>query len=44
MGLNYAIRDWLGVGAGYSYNRKDSNDESQDFTDNQFMVSLKIIY
>jgi hypothetical protein len=44
LGLNYAIQEWMGVGVGYTYNRKDSNDEFQEFVDNQFMVSLKIVY
>ena len=44
VGLNYAIQDWIGVGAGYTYNRKNSNVEDQEFVDNQFMVSLKIVY
>lgn len=44
VGLNYAIQDWIGVGAGYTYNRKNSNAELEEFVDNQFMVSLKIVY
>lgn len=44
LGLNYAIQDWIGVGVGYSYNRKDSNKEEQEYVDNQFMVSLKVVY
>ena len=44
VGLNYAIQDWIGVGAGYTYNRKNSNIEVEEFVDNQFMVSLKIVY
>jgi hypothetical protein len=42
--LNYLIRDWLSVKAGYAYNRKDSNVALEEFVDNQFMVSLKIVY
>ncbi|MBN2438220.1 MAG: outer membrane beta-barrel protein [Deltaproteobacteria bacterium] len=44
IGLNYAIQDWLGVGVGYNYNRKDSNIETEEFVDNQFMASVKIVY
>jgi len=44
LGLNYAIQEWLGVGIGYNFNRKDSNIEDQEFVDNQFMVSMKIVY
>jgi len=44
IGLNYAIQDWLGVGVGYTYNRKNSNIDTEDFIDNQFMASLKIVY
>ena len=44
IGLNYAIQEWLVAGVGYSYNRKDSNEELNDYTDNQFMASVKIVY
>ena len=44
LGLNYAIQDWLGVGVGYNYSRKNSNAELNEYIDNQFMVSLKIVY
>ncbi len=44
IGLNYAIQEWLGVGVGYTYNRKNSNVDTEEFVDNQFMASVKIVY
>jgi hypothetical protein len=44
IGLEYAIQEWLGVGVGYNYNRKDSNISTEEFVDNQFMASVKIVY
>lgn len=44
IGLNYAIRDWLGVGGTYSYNRKNSNVDTEEFVDNQFMAFVKVVY
>jgi len=44
IGLDYNIQDWLSVGAGYYLNRKNSNVDTQEFTDNKFMVSLKAAY
>jgi hypothetical protein len=44
IGLNYAIQEWMSVGVGYNYNRKNSNVDTEEFVDNQFMVSLKIVY
>ena len=44
LGLDYQIRDWLMFGVGYKNNRKTSNYEIFEFTDNQYWASLKIIY
>lgn len=44
LGINYAVQDWLGFGVGYNYSRKKSNAELNDYTDNQFMATLKIVY
>jgi hypothetical protein len=44
IGLEYNIREWLGVGVGYNYNRKDSNIGANEFVDNQFMASVKVVY
>ena len=44
IGLNYQIQDWIGVTIGYNYNRKNSNIETEEFIDNQFMTTLKIVY
>jgi hypothetical protein len=38
--LDYQIQDWLTAGAGYRYNRKDSNYEENDYTDNLFIISI----
>lgn len=44
IGLDYNIREWLGVGVGYYLNRKNSNIETNEFTDNKFMISLRAVY
>lgn len=44
VGIDYQIRDWLSVGAGYLYKRKDSNYIENDYTDNQFLISIRGIY
>lgn len=44
LGLDYQIREWLMLGVGYKNNRKTSNYEIFEFTDNQYWASLKIIY
>ena len=43
-GLNYQIRDWLGVGVGYKFNNKESNDHINEFLDNQFSVAVNLVY
>ena len=42
--LKYDIQDWIGVGVGYNYSRKNSNAELNEYIDNQFMASLRIVY
>lgn len=44
IGLDYQIQDWLSAGAGYKYMKKDSNYAENDYTDNQFMISLRGVY
>jgi hypothetical protein len=44
VGLDYHIQDWMSVGIGYNYNRKDSNIEIEEFVNNQVMAQLKIVY
>ncbi len=44
VGLDYEIQPWLGVGIGYDYRKKNSNDSTFDFTDNRFMASIKVVY
>ena len=42
--FEYEIQDWLSAGIGYDYSRKDSNDIANDYTVNQYMISLKAEY
>jgi hypothetical protein len=44
VGIDYRIRDWLSAGAGYRYKKKDSNYPENDFTDNQFLISVRGVY
>ena len=43
-GLEYKIRDWLSIGVGYNYKQKYSNIKDNEYTDNQFVTSLKLVY
>jgi hypothetical protein len=42
--LRYKIRTWLNASLGYRYMKKDSNDVTQSFTDNQVMLSIGASY
>ena len=42
--LKYRIQDWLNAGIGYNYWKQDSNYRVNDFTDNQFKISLGVVY
>ncbi|TET94663.1 MAG: hypothetical protein E3J28_02150 [Desulfobacteraceae bacterium] len=42
--LDYQIKDWLTAGVGYRYEKKDSNYAENNYTDNQFMISLRGVY
>ena len=44
VGLDYAIQEWLGMGVGYNYKKKESNSVNSEYTDNQVLVQLKLIY
>lgn len=44
VGIDYQIRDWLSAGAGYKYKRKESNYPENDYTDNQFLISIRGVY
>jgi hypothetical protein len=43
-GLNYQIQDWLGVGVGYKFNKKDSNDRIYQYDDNQVTFAVNLVY
>ena len=43
-GENYQIQDWLSASAGYTYDRKDSSAIENDYTNNQYMISVKATY
>ncbi len=44
VGLKYDIQEWIGVGVIYNFSRKNSNAELNEYIDNQFMASLRIVY
>jgi len=44
LGLGYKIWDWLDVGVGYFYNRKNSNIDINEYTDNKYQVTLNMRY
>ena len=43
-GVTYKIRSWLDASLNYRYMKKDSNDVTQGFTDNQVSLSLGAAY
>jgi Putative beta-barrel porin 2 len=43
-GVTYKIRSWLDASLNYRYLKKDSNDVTQSFTDNQVSLSLGAAY
>jgi len=44
IGLDYQIQDWLAAGIGYSFMKKDSNYRQDEFKDNQFSMSVSLVY
>ncbi len=44
IGLDYQIQDWLSAGVNYTYREKESNYKEDEFSNNQFMISLKAAF
>lgn len=44
LGLDYQIQDWLKAGLGYRHEKRDSNYDANEYTDNQFTISLSAVY
>ena len=44
VGFSYQIRPWLDASLNYRYMKKDSNDITQSFTDNQVSISVGAAY
>ncbi|MFH1080039.1 MAG: outer membrane beta-barrel protein [Pseudomonadota bacterium] len=44
LGVDYKIKDWVTFGVGYNFRNKNSNFKDNEYTDNQFLTSLKIVY
>jgi len=44
IGLSYDIQDWLSAGVKYSYSKKDSNYRADEYSDNQFSMSVSLVY
>jgi len=44
LGAAYRIRSWLDVSLNYQYMKKDSNDVTQSFTDNQVSLAIGATY
>lgn len=42
LSLDYRIQDWLGVGASYTYEDKESNIDDLSYTDNTVLLSLTL--
>lgn len=38
--FDYDIQEWLSLGVGYEYKDRDSNVDTEDYTNNQYFVSL----
>jgi len=43
-GLEYNVHEGITAGIGYNYKRKDSNLKENEYSDNQFVASVKLIY
>lgn len=42
--FDYKIQDWLSAGASYRYKRRDSTEDSNDYTDNQLILTLTVVF
>jgi len=42
--VDYKIQDWLSAGAGYRYKTRDSTVDSNDYTDNQLILTLNAVF
>ena len=42
--VDYKIQDWLSAAASYRYKTRDSNVDSNDYTDNQFTLTLTAVF
>jgi hypothetical protein len=44
LGVSYALKRWMTIGARYDYAQRDSSDAGNDYTDNRFMIGVKATY
>jgi len=44
VGLEYKLFEWLAAIGSYTYNRKDSNYETDEYTDNRVVFGLRALY
>jgi uncharacterized protein (PEP-CTERM system associated) len=44
VGLDYKIQEWITVGVAYNYKEKDSSDSINDYKDNQFVATIRLVY
>jgi hypothetical protein len=42
--LKYKIQKWLSTSVSYAYEQKDSNVSANEYIDNQFAISLDVVY
>jgi len=42
--FDYQIREWLGLGLGYEFANKNSNYEENEFTDNKYTISIRLVF
>ena len=42
--FDYQIREWLGLGLGYEFAKKNSNYEENEFTDNKYTISIRLVF
>jgi len=42
IGINYKFRRWLDVGLNYTTEKRDSTDNTMDYTNNSFMLMVKL--
>lgn len=44
LGIDYAVQDWLGLGLSYTYKKKNSNEVTNEYENNQVVFAIRTTY